>query len=75
MRVKAQKDKIQANVHAGKGKIKRRRRLVKYFELGEKVFEFFCLIGDAQGAVSGSLLEEYIYSLPVEVRHDLMRSA
>jgi hypothetical protein len=73
MRVKLDAAKIRKAVHAGKGTKKRRRPLIKYATLGDKMFEFFCLIRDAQGAVSRSLLEEYIASTPANVQLDLMQ--
>ena len=73
MRAKFDAAKILKAVHARKGSVKRQRPLVKYAVLGEKLFEFFCMIRDAQGAVSRGLLEEYISSSPAEVQLDLMQ--
>ena len=65
-------EEIRRAVHAGRGSMKRRVPLMKYKPLGEKLYEFFIRVRDAQGAVSRSLLESYIASLPQDIQLDLM---
>ena len=57
---------------AGRGSVKRVRPLIKYAVLGEKLYTFFVLVRDANGAVTRGLLEEFITGLPKEVQCDLM---
>lgn len=58
-RIKKESAKYLKAVHLGEAHMKRRRRLVMYFALGEKLNDFFILIRDAEGVVTGSLLEEF----------------
>ncbi len=44
--------------------MKRRKDLVKYKVLGERLWNFFVMVRDARGAVSRALLEEYMVTLP-----------
>ena len=72
MRLRKNAEEIRKAVHAGRGSMKKRMPLIKYRALGEKVYEFFVRVRDAQGAVSRSLLESYIVSLPQDIQLDLM---
>ena len=72
MRLPKKAAEIQKAVHAGKGSLKRRRPLIKYKPLGEKLYEFFVRVRDAQGVVTRSLLESFIASLPQDIQLDLM---
>ena len=47
MRIKADAANIRAAAHAGRGKQKRKRRMVKYSVLSEKLYQFFTSIRDA----------------------------
>jgi hypothetical protein len=62
-------------VHQGLGLLRKRQPLRKYKALGEKLHEFYEQVRDAQGAVTPSLLQDFISSLPQDIQLDLMAKA
>ena len=71
IRLKGKDHEIQKAIHGGRGQVKRSKALSKYKALGS----FFVHVGDAHGAVTRALLEEYIAGLPQEIQLDLMEKA